>query len=46
MTALILKRASISRVQQDVRDGSRQSVVLLLQESFNYHEGGSPIASA
>jgi hypothetical protein len=46
MTALILKLPSISRVQQDVRDGSRQSVVLLLQESFNYHEGGSPIASA
>jgi hypothetical protein len=27
------------------RDGSRQSVVLVLQESPNYHEGGSPIAS-
>jgi hypothetical protein len=27
------------------RDGSRQSVVLVPQESPNYHEGGSPIAS-
>jgi hypothetical protein len=27
------------------RDRSRQSVVLLPQESPNYHEGGSPIAS-
>jgi hypothetical protein len=27
------------------RDGSRQSVVLIPQESPNYHEGGSPIAS-
>ena len=27
------------------RDGSRQSVVLILQESPNYQEGNSPIAS-
>jgi hypothetical protein len=27
------------------RDGSRQSVVLVPQESPNYHEGGSSIAS-
>jgi hypothetical protein len=27
------------------RDGIRQSVVLLLQESPNYHEGSSPVAS-
>jgi hypothetical protein len=27
------------------RDRSRQSVVMVLQESPNYHEGGSPIAS-
>jgi hypothetical protein len=27
------------------RDGSRQRVVLVLQKSPNYHEGGSPIAS-
>ena len=27
------------------RDGSRQSVVPVLQESPNYHEGNSPVAS-